>query len=73
MWGFHSADAVKGVHLNFCKKVLKLKKTTTSNIVYGELGRFPFQLQRYFRIIKYWLKIVCHKGNPSVCKIYDSL
>ena len=73
VWGFHSADAVERVHLNFCKKVLKVKKTTTSNIVYGELGRFPLQLQRYFRIIKYWLKIVCHKGNPLVCKMYDSL
>ena len=52
VWGFHSADAVKRVHPNFCKKVLKLKKTTTSNIVYGELGRFPLQLQRYFGIIK---------------------
>ena len=73
VWGFHSADAVERVHLNFCKKVLKIKKTTTSNIVYGELGRFPLQLQRYFRIINYWLKIVCHKGNPLVCKMYDSL
>ena len=73
VWGFHSADAVERVHLNFCKKVLKVKKTTTSNIVYGELGRFPLQLQRYFRIINYWLKIVCHKGNPLVCKMYDSL
>ena len=71
--GFHSADAVEKVHLNFCKKVLKVKKTTTSNIVYGELGRFPLQLQRYFRIINYWLKIVCHKGNPLVCKMYDTL
>ena len=73
MWGFHSADAVERVHLNFCKKVSKLKKTTTSNIVYGELGRFPLELQRYFRIINYWLKIVCHKGNTLVCKIYYSL
>ena len=73
VWGFHSADAVERVHLNFCKKVLKLKKTTTSNSVYGELGRFPLQLQKYFRILNYWLKIVCHKGNPLLCKIYDSL
>ena len=73
VWGFHSADAVERVHLNFCKKVLKLKKTTTSNIVYGELGIFSLQLQIYFRIINYWLKIVCHKGDPLVCKIYDSL
>ena len=48
--GFHSADAVERAQPNFCKKVLKLKKTTTSNIVYGEPGRFPLQLQRYFRI-----------------------
>ena len=53
VWGFHTADAVERVHFIFCKKVLKLKKTTTSNIVYGELGRFPLQLQRYFRIINY--------------------
>ena len=50
VWGFHSADAVERVRLNFCKNVLKLKTTTTSNIVYGELGRFPLQLQRYFKL-----------------------
>ena len=30
----------------------------TSNVaLYGETGRFPISLDRYVRIVKYWLKI----------------
>ena len=38
------------------KNLRRLATRPTSDIVYGELERFPLQLQRYFRIINYWLK-----------------
>ena len=27
-------------------------------MVYGELGRHPLYVERYVRIVKYWLKVV---------------
>lgn len=53
VWGFHAAPAVERVHLKFCKWLLKVRRATTTEVVYGELGRFPLLLERKLRIIKY--------------------
>ena len=68
--GFHTAAAVERVHLKFCKWVLKVSKSTTNEMVYGELGRFPLILEKKVRIVKYWLKIVHRELSPLVQKIY---
>ena len=41
LWGFHTAAAVERVHLKFSKWILKVSKSTTNEMVYGELGRCP--------------------------------
>ena len=61
VWGFHNAPDVERLHLSFCKRLLRVKKTTQNDFVYGELGRYPMYIFRYIRIIKYWLKIVTGK------------
>ena len=72
LWGFHTAVAVeRGVHLKFCKWVLKVSKSTTNEMVYGELGRCPLILEKKVRIVKYWLKIVHRELSPLVLKIYN--
>ena len=58
VWGFHSANDVEKIHLNFCKKVLGVNNKATTCMVYGELGRFPLVLCRKIRILKYWAKLV---------------
>ena len=70
LWGFHTAVAVERVHLKFCKWVLKVAKSTTNEMVYGELGRCPLILEKKVRIVKYWLKIVHRELSPLVQKIY---
>ena len=62
--------AVERVHLKFCKWVLKVSKSTTNEMVYGELGRCPLILEKKVRIVKYWLKIVHRQLSPLVQKIY---
>ena len=70
LWGFHTAVAVERIHLKFCKWVLKVSKSTTNEMVYGELGRCPLILEKKVRIVKYWLKIVHRELSPLVQKIY---
>ena len=53
VWGFFQAT----VHLQFCKRLLGVKKKTQNNYVYGELGGINFQTRRFFIILKYWLKL----------------
>ena len=57
VWGFHSGHDVEKVHIQFCKRLLGVKKGTCNEFVYSELGRFPLQVTRKLRIFKYWIKL----------------
>ena len=61
------------VHLKFCKWLLKVRKSTCNDFVYGELGRYPLLIERKVRILKYWLKIVQGDACLLVKKTYLSL
>ena len=56
IWFFYPAKAIEQVHKDFSKSILKVKRSTMNEIMYGELGRISLIVQRYIRIVKYWLK-----------------
>lgn len=58
LWGFDKSVDIEKIHLQFCKKLLCVRKTTSNNMIYFELGRLPLQFFRQIRIIKYWLKLL---------------
>ena len=64
VWGFHKAPNIERVHLNFCKRILQVKRTTQNDFSYDELGRYPMFVCRQIRIIKYWLNIVSGRKAP---------
>ena len=70
VWGFHKAKEIEQVHLNFCKRLLHVKRTTQNDFVYGELGRYPMYIFRYCRIISYWLKIITGKKSLYISLLY---
>lgn len=45
------------IHLQFCKRILKLKSSTLNFMIYGELGRFPINIYVIKRMIAFWLKL----------------
>ena len=71
--GFHTYFHIERVHLQYCKKLLGVKKSTQSDFVYGELGRLPFQYIRYYHVIRYWVKLI-HTSDDKYCKkVYTML
>ena len=42
----------------FCKQSLGIRQNSCNVAVYGELGRYPLYINRYIRIVKYWLRII---------------
>ena len=72
VWGFHSAPEIERIHLTFCKNILGVKKTTQNDFVYGLLGRHPLQIDRYCKIMKYWLKIVSGAKPFYVNTVYHA-
>ena len=73
VWGFHKASTVETVHLQFCKKVLGVKRSTQNDFIYGELGRTDYQSRRYIAIIKYWLKIISCNENKYIKQVYNTM
>jgi hypothetical protein len=57
-WGSHKGEDIEKVHLNFLKRNLKVRMSAVNFIVYFELGRVPMYVERYYRMLKYWCKIL---------------
>ena len=73
VWGFGMANSIERVHLQFCKKLLGLKKATQNDFIYGELGRTSCQTKRFVRIINYWFKILEAHETKYVKIVYNTM
>ena len=51
--GFRLANVIERVHLQICKRLLAVKKSTQNDFVYGELGRTNLITKRYLSMVKY--------------------
>ena len=41
--------------------------------MYGELGRMPLQLYRYYRIVKFWIKILHCEEAKYIRIVYNTM
>ena len=73
VWGFSQANAIERVHLQFCKRLLGVKKTTQNDFIYGELGRTSCITKRYILIIKYWFKILLSEDVKYIKLVYNMM
>ena len=69
IWGYGNLNALERVQLTFLKYIFQLKKSTPTNIIYGELGIFPLTIDIKTRAISYWAKIVENIYNDHATKI----
>ena len=58
-------------HLQFCKKLLGVKKNIQNDFIYGELDRTNFLTRRSILIVKYWFKILSSGENKYIKQIYN--
>ncbi len=65
VWGFENSNILEKVQLKFFKYLLKLKSSTPSIFVYGELGRYPLDIEIKARMIKFWSKLITNNYNLS--------
>ena len=71
IWGFGNNDVLEKVHLKFCKMILNLKTSTPNYMIYGELGRYPVEIDIKIRIISFWAKIICGKQSKISYIMYS--
>ena len=77
IWGLDSSSSViDNVHLFGLKRYLGVDRRTPNDLVYGEVGRFPIQINASFRCIRYWLKLTRmdeHRLPLRACKMLFNL
>jgi hypothetical protein len=61
IWGSSNNDILEKVHLKFCKIILHLKATTPNCMIYGELRRYPLDIDFKLRNILCWSKLITGK------------
>ena len=61
VWGFGKNEVLERVQLKFCKILLNLKSSTPNYMVYGELGRYPIDIDIKVRTISYWARLLSGK------------
>ena len=73
MWGFGNNDIVKKLQLKFYKIVLKLRKSTPSQMVFGEIGKYPIDVYIKNRIMNFWFRLVSDDSNKLSTIVYKCL
>ena len=63
---------LKKIHLQICKRALSVRSSTPIFMVYGELCRFPLELQTQIKMICFWYKLVSSENKLSG-KLYQLL
>ena len=64
------SNPIEKVHLSFCKHVLGVNRSTTNNLVRGELGRYPLKTTIDCRYISFLQHI---KNMPQSSLVYQAL
>ena len=71
VWGVGKNDNIEKVHLQFLKRILGVRVTTPNCLVYGELGRYPLNINIKCRMLCFWSRLMTTEKLSS--KIYKLL
>jgi len=63
IWGFENVKQIETLHMQFCKQLLRFKKSTPNCMVLGELGRVEMLVFIKERMINFWFKSITGKEN----------
>lgn len=70
VWGSENSDIIEQIQLRFCKYLLSVKKSTCTNMVYGELGVMPVDIDIKSRLIGYWARLISGHQNKISNMVY---
>jgi hypothetical protein len=72
IWGYGNIKILEKLQLKFLKHLFKLKRTTMTEMILGELGIYPLHVQVKVRMIRFWSSI-CTDGYKFSSKMYNIL
>ena len=69
VWGFHCLDLIDRLQLRFYKSILKLRASTPTFMVYGEVGKYPVELHIKLRMLLFWQKLVSEENRNNLSSV----
>ena len=73
IWGYESLATIEAFHLRFLKMLLRVKQSTPSFMVYGELGEFPLRIVIETRMLSFWARILTGRNDKITYLTYHCL
>ena len=65
VWGFEKKGNIEKMHLQFCKKIIKVRNSTPNCMVYGELGRLPLEIMVKQKLVLFWNSMLFNNQKLS--------
>ena len=63
VWGIEQSLIINKFQLDFFKRILCVKKCTTTVMIHGELGSLPLDKMIKFRVLNFWSKLINSKHD----------
>ena len=73
IWCYEGCEILEKLHLQFCKIILCLNKSTCNVMVYGELWRYPLLIAAKMRILSFWARLITSQETKVSCMLYKLL
>ena len=70
IFGYESTEILEGVHLEFLRKLARLRKSTPKFMIYAEFGRHPLNIIIKQRMLNFWIRILTGKTSKFSHQIY---
>ena len=65
-WGCENIKIIEQVHLQYCKRILKVRTTTPNFMVHGELGGgIPLDIKVKMRMKSFWNTLLQNENLSS--------
>ena len=66
IWGHECIGIIEKLQLKYYKNILRLRNSTPSAMVFGEVGRYPVLIHIKTRLLCYWYKLINNVSKPSL-------
>ena len=70
VFGYENLGILEGVHLEFLRKLGRLRKSTPKFMIYAEFGRYPLYITIKQRMLNFWIRILNGKASKFSYQLY---
>ena len=70
VFGYKKSKILEGVHLQFFRKIGKLRKSTPKYMLYAEFGQYPIKITIKQRMANFWARILNGKTSKLSYQVY---